>query len=173
MSKFAKLAKNAISEYLKSGRILAVPRDLPPEFYERNHGVFVSLHRGKELRGCIGTYLPAHDNLAEEIISNAVAACSKDNRFEPITAEELPALSVEASLLGSPEKISDVSGLDPKKFGVIAKCPDGRCGLLLPGIEGVDSAGQQLSIACRKGGINPAVDRNLEIYRFTAEKHSE
>ncbi|OGI25452.1 MAG: AmmeMemoRadiSam system protein A [Candidatus Moranbacteria bacterium RBG_13_45_13] len=173
MSRYVSLAEKAIEKYLKTGEILPAPNDLPPEFYEKKGGVFVSIHKNKELRGCVGTYLPAHENLAEEIILNAVAACSKDSRFSPLAAEELPALSVEVSLLSVPEKVSSLKELDPKEYGVIVKCPDGRCGLLLPDLKGVGSVEQQLSIACQKGGINPITEKDMEIYKFSIEKHSQ
>lgn len=172
MSQYVQLAKSAIEEYIKYGKIIDIPENLPPEFYEKKCGVFVSIRNGKELRGCIGTYLPTHKNLAEEIILNAVAACSRDSRFSPIAAEELPTLSIEVSLLNEPEKISSLEELDPKKFGVIVKCSDGRCGLLLPDLEGIDSAEQQLSIACQKAGINPSSKKRLDLYRFSVEKYS-
>ena len=170
MSNHVQLAKSAIEEYIKTGETISISENLPLEFYEKKCGVFVSIHKGKELRGCIGTYLPAHKNLAEEIILNAVAACSRDSRFNPLTVEELPTISIEVSLLSEPQKISSLAELDPKKYGVIVKCPDGRCGLLLPGLEGVDSVEHQLLIACQKGGINPNLDKDLEIFRFDVKK---
>lgn len=173
MNHYVQLAKSAVEEYVKNGKTMDVSDNLPSEFYEKNHGVFVSLHMGKELRGCIGTHSPAHKNLAEEIIMNAVAACSRDHRFIPISADELADLSVEVSLLGESEKISDMGELDPIKYGAIVKCSDGRCGLLLPALEGVDTAEQQILIACQKGGINPAMDKNMEIYKFSVEKYSQ
>ncbi len=173
MNEYVNLAKSAIGEYVKTGTIIPVPENLPPEFYEKKHGVFVSIHNGAELRGCIGTYLPAHKNLAKEIILNSIAACSRDNRFSPISAEELPNLKIEVSLLSVPEKISTPDELDPKKYGVIVKCPDGRTGLLLPDLEGVDSIEQQISIAYQKGGISPALEKEMEIFKFTVQKFSE
>ncbi|MDD5489182.1 MAG: AmmeMemoRadiSam system protein A [Candidatus Moranbacteria bacterium] len=173
MNHYVQLAKSAIEEYVKHRKIIDIPENLPPEFYEKKGGVFVSIHQRKELRGCIGTYLPAHKNLAEEIILNAIAAGSRDNRFFPIKEEELSGLSIEASLLSKPEKISRLDELDPKKYGVIVKCPDGRAGLLLPDLDGIDSVDQQLSIASQKGGINPDIDKNEEIYRFTVEKYEQ
>ncbi|MDI6778143.1 MAG: AmmeMemoRadiSam system protein A [Patescibacteria group bacterium] len=170
MNLYVKLAREAIENYIHYGKVIGAPSDLPPDFYENKCGVFVSIHNGKELRGCIGTYLPAHKNLAEEIILNAVAACSRDSRFSPITVEELPALSVEISLLSVPESISSLDELDPKKYGVVVKCFDGRCGLLLPDIEGVDSTEQQILIACQKGGINLKADADAEIYKFQVNK---
>jgi AmmeMemoRadiSam system protein A len=172
MDQYIKLAKYAIKEYVRTGKIVSVPDNLPPEFYEKKGGVFVSLYKGEELRGCIGTYLPAHKNLAEEITLNAIAACSQDSRFCPVTAEDLPDISVEVSLLSEPEKISDLHELDPKNYGVIVRSPNGQCGLLLPAIEGIDSVEQQLSIACQKGGINPATDKKIKIYKFSVEKYS-
>ncbi len=167
-----KLAKDAIEKYIETEKTMPVPENLPPEFYKKKGGVFVSIHKGKELRGCIGTYLPARKNLAEEIIANAVAACSRDSRFSPMAPEELPELTVEVNLLSEPKKISSLKELDPKKYGVIVKRGDGKCGLLLPGLEGVDSADQQISIACRKAGINPCSKEDTEIYKFAVQKFS-
>jgi len=173
MNSYVQLAKYAIEEYVKTGKIVNIPENFPPEFYEKNHGVFVSLRKNKELRGCIGTYLPAHKNLAEEIIMNAVAACSRDHRFIPVSVDELADLSVEVSLLSEPERISSISELDPKKYGVIVKCPDGRCGLLLPNLEGIDTVEQQFAIACQKGGISSETEKNIEICKFSVEKYSQ
>jgi AmmeMemoRadiSam system protein A len=172
MNDHVKLAKYAIEEYVKTGNTVSSPENLPPEFHEKKCGVFVSLHKSGELRGCIGTYSPFHENLAEEIIHNAVAACSLDNRFYPVTAKDLSELKIEVSLLGTPEEIKDMKDLDPKKYGVIARCSDGRCGLLLPDLDGVNDVGRQISIACQKGGIDPKKD-TFEIQRFKVEKYSQ
>jgi AmmeMemoRadiSam system protein A len=170
MNEFTKLAKGAVEKYIRTGKIISIPDNLPPEFYEKKSGVFVTIRNNNELRGCIGTYRPAHKNLAQEIIMNAIAASSRDHRFLPITQEEVKNLSIEVSLLSTPEKISDISELDPKKYGVIAKCSGGRCGLLLPDLEGVDSSEQQFLIACQKGGIDPLSNKKIEIERFEVKK---
>ncbi len=172
MNEYIKLAKTAAEKYVKTRKIIDVPSNLPPEFYEKKFGVFVSIHNNKELRGCIGTYLPVHENLAEEIIMNAIAACSRDNRFEPINIEEFGDLLFEVSLLNAPEKISELKELDSEKYGVIVRCPDGRCGLLLPNLEGVESVEHQLSIACQKAGINPNRDNDIEIEKFEVKKYN-
>lgn len=171
MNQYVELAKKAIGEYIKAGKVICVPGNLPPEFYEKQGGVFISLHEKGNLRGCIGTYLPFHENLAEEIIKNAVAACSCDRRFRPIAAEEVQDIDIEVSVLSPPEKIKNPKELDPKKYGVIVKSLDGRSGLLLPDLEGVDSVDEQLSISCQKAGINPAMDKNIEILKFTVKKY--
>lgn len=170
MDEYIELAKKAAEEYIKNKKIIPAPEDLPQEFYSLRAGVFVTIHKGKELRGCIGTFLPVKENIAREIVSNAVAACSKDYRFSPITSEELPELSYEVSILSEPCPVSDIKKHDPKKYGIIVKCADGRCGLLLPDLDGVDTTEQQISISCQKGRIEPQ-SNNYELYEFTVEKH--
>ena len=171
MNAYVELAKSAIGEYVRNGIIISIPENLSVEFYAKKYGVFVSLHKGSTLRGCIGTYLPQYENLAEEIIQNAIAAATHDNRFSPISSDEINDLKVEVSLLFRPEKINSLKDLDEKKYGVIVKCPDGRCGLLLPDLEGVENVEQQISIACQKAGINQSLEKNLEISRFEVKKY--
>ena len=169
---YTKLARSAVESHVKSGSHIQIPQNLPEEFYSRRAGVFVTIFRGKELRGCIGTYHPSKGNLAEELVANAIAAAIHDYRFVAITSEELPFLRYEVSVLGEPKKISDPHGMDPKKNGVIVQCGDGRCGLLLPDIEGVTTFEQQVFIACQKGEINLFEDKP-QLFSFTVEKHAE
>lgn len=170
MDEFVKLAKLAAEEYVRSGKIIKSPKNLSEEFFRRA-GVFVTIHKERELRGCVGTYLPTKENVAEETISNAIAACSRDSRFSQVSADELKDLNYEVSILSKPELIKDIRKHNPKENGIIVRCPDGRCGLLLPDLEGIDSVYQQISIACQKGGINPSSD-DVRYYSFTVEKHS-
>jgi len=115
------LAKSAVENYIKKGEIISVPGNLPEEMSKRKAGVFVTIEKKGELRGCIGTYLPTRINIAEEIIHNAVAAASEDYRFGQIKKDELPYLSYAVSILSYPEEIRDLRTLDPKKFGIIVK----------------------------------------------------
>ena len=101
---------------------------------------------------------------------NGISACSRDPRFSPVTAEELPYLKINVDVLGDAEVISDRKMLDPKRYGVICSLPDGRRGLLLPDLEGVDTVEEQIDIACRKGGIDPEDDR-LILERFEVIRH--
>lgn len=170
MNEYVKLTKDAVEGYIKSRKTVNIPENLPPEFYSRRAGVFVTIRKGRELRGCIGTFLPTKENIAKEIIENAIAACSRDNRFFPIVKEELPVLDYEVSILSEPELVKDIKAHNPKKHGIIVRCADGRCGLLLPDLDGVDSTEKQIYIACQKGGINPEAD-DMRLYEFTVEKH--
>ncbi|MCD4705723.1 AmmeMemoRadiSam system protein A [bacterium] len=170
MNKYTQLAKQTIESYIKNKTIISVPKNLPDEFYSKKAGVFVTIKNNNELRGCIGTYLSTKKNIAEEIISNAISACSLDTRFHAITENELPDLNYEISILNPPQLIKNIKNHNVKKHGIIVKCDDERCGLLLPDLEGINSTNQQINIACEKGGINPEVDK-INLYYFTIEKH--
>ncbi len=141
---------------------------LPPEMMERRAGVFVSLHKEDDLRGCIGTTAPCTDSIAEEIMNNAVSASANDPRFDPVESIELDKIVYNVDVLSEPELIDSPSCLDVKKYGVI--CFKGnRRGLLLPDLDSVTSVEQQIEIACRKGGINPA--ENPGLMRFEVVRH--
>lgn len=170
MDLYVKLARHAVEGYVKYKKIIRAPRSLPEDFFSRPAGVFVTIHKGKKLRGCVGTYFPTRKNIAEEIISNAIAASARDSRFYPVTKEELRDLSYEVSILSVPKTIKDFQKHDPKKHGLIVRSADGRDGLLLPGLDGIDSVDQQISIACQKGGIDPTTD-HVKYLSFTVEKH--
>ncbi|MDZ4654527.1 MAG: AmmeMemoRadiSam system protein A [Coriobacteriia bacterium] len=155
------LARRAIDAYVRERRVIA--EEHPRGILAGRAGAFVSLHRGPDLRGCIGTIGPTHETLADEIIHNAIQAATADPRFPPLTAEELGAVEVSVDVLHEPEPAS-MSDLDPKCFGVIVSA-DWRRGLLLPDLEGVDTVDQQITIAMRKAGINPRERVRLERFR--------
>jgi AMMECR1 domain-containing protein len=64
-------------------------------------------------------------------------------------------LEINVDVLGEAEDIESKDMLDVKRYGVIVSTRDGRRGLLLPDLEGVDTVEQQISIACSKGGFDP------------------
>jgi len=102
-------------------------------------GVFVSIHKKGELRGCIGTFEPQEKNVAAEVIANAVSSATRDPRFPPVEPDELKDLDYSVDVLTHPEPVEDESCLDPKKYGVIVAC-GWRRGLFLPDLDGVDTA---------------------------------
>ncbi len=156
------LARETIAAYVCERRVLPPPEDPSEEMGERR-GVFVSLHREGELRGCIGTIEPVRGNVAEEIIANAISAATRDPRFAPLTEGELENLEISVDVLTEPEEVPSADHLDPKEYGVIVEC-DRRRDLLLPDLEGVDTAEQQLDIALQKAWIGPHAP--YRIYRF-------
>lgn len=164
------LAKKAIKEYLNPGKIINPPKDVPKESLEKKAGVFVSLHKKDgTLRGCIGTTEPIRKNIAEEVILNAIAAATRDPRFYPVTPDELADLGISIDVLSEPVLCAGTEELNPKKYGVIVSSPDGRKGLLLPDIDGVDSVDDQINIACQKANIFP--DENFEISKFEVKRY--
>ncbi len=167
---YVKLAVKSVNAWVTKRERINAGADVPEELKQKKAGVFVSIHEFGELRGCIGTISAAYGNIAEEIIMNGISACSRDPRFSPVTAEELPYLQINVDVLGDAEVISDRNMLDPKRYGVICSLPDGRRGLLLPDLEGVDTVEEQIDIACRKGGIDPEDDR-LILERFEVIRH--
>jgi AmmeMemoRadiSam system protein A/AmmeMemoRadiSam system protein B len=167
---WVKLARLSLETYVRTGKQLdTLPDGLPGEMTCRAAGAFVSLHTHGQLRGCIGTTGPTTNNVAWEIVQNAVSACSRDPRFAPVRADELDSLEYSVDVLGEPEAISSPAELDIKRYGVIVSC-GGRRGLLLPDLEGVDTIEQQIDIARQKGGISSREQYTLE--RFEVVRHT-
>lgn len=164
---YLKLAEETIKEYISNSKRVAIPSPLPPEL-DKKAGAFVSIKKNGKLRGCIGTIKATQENLAKEIIENAISASTRDPRFPSIREEELEELDISVDVLGQAEKIDSTEDLDPQKYGVIVEKGNKR-GLLLPNLEGVDTVEEQLSIAMRKAGIYSMKD--LQLYRFQVERY--
>jgi MEMO1 family protein len=161
------LARKTIETYIKEKKIIDPPADLTPEM-EGKAGAFVSLHRKGSLRGCIGTFAPATDNVALEIIRNAIESSTRDPRFPPVEKDELDGLEISIDLLGAPEPVDSVKDLDAKKYGVIIKSGEKR-GLLLPDLPGVNSPEEQIEICRRKAWIED--DEPIELFRFQVRRY--
>lgn len=167
MHPLVKLAKDTVEQYIQRRKIIGPPAEPVPEMNAKA-GVFVSLKKKGELRGCIGTVQSTTENVATEIIQNAISAATQDPRFPPVTKSELGALEYSVDVLTEPEKVKGKKDLDPKKYGVIVKSRD-RKGLLLPDLEGVDTVDEQVSIASMKAGIYLGED--IELYRFEVKRY--
>ncbi|SHE70583.1 uncharacterized protein, PH0010 family/AmmeMemoRadiSam system protein A/AmmeMemoRadiSam system protein B [Caldanaerobius fijiensis DSM 17918] len=165
---YVRLARQSLEYYLKNRTPLPIPKDLPEEMLNKRAGVFVSIHKDGDLRGCIGTIYPQRENVALEIIMNAISAGFEDPRFYPVEENELEDLVYSVDVLMPPEKVSSKDELDPKKYGVIVRCGY-KSGLLLPDLEGVDTVDQQISIALKKAGIKPYEHYSIE--RFEVVRH--
>ena len=165
---YVRLARMTVESYTREGKKPEVPGWVTEEMRNRRAGVFVSIHKEGKLRGCIGTILPVRDSIAKEIISNAVSACARDPRFDPIRPDELDRLEISVDVLTEPEAISGREELDVRRYGVIVSSGHKR-GLLLPDLDGVDTVDEQISIAMRKGGITSRDKITLE--RFEVVRH--
>lgn len=165
-SSHVQLAVASFEHFIRTGQVLKRPAGLPDELTRTKAGCFVTLHKAGALRGCIGTITPMQSCLADEIIQNAVSAAARDPRFEPVRAEELPEVVCSVDVMGEPEVIESLDQLDPETYGVIVSRGTRR-GLLLPDLEGVDTAAEQVAIARRKAGILPREPVRLERFRVT------
>ena len=165
---YVRLARDSVNAWVLQRRPLPLPEGLPDEMLTQRAGAFVSLHLDGRLRGCIGTITATRQNVAEEIIDNAVSACSRDPRFSPVTPGELDRLEISVDVLGKPEPIDSPDQLDVKRYGVIVSRGMKR-GLLLPNLDGVDSVEDQIRIARQKGGIRG--DEPYRLERFEVVRH--
>lgn len=167
---YTEIARASFEAYVRNAERISLPDGLPDELARERGACFVSLHIDDALRGCIGTLEPVRPTLADEIVDNAISACSRDPRFLPVAADELPLIHCSVDVLFAPEPIASPSELDPKRFGVIVRSGMRR-GVLLPDLEGVDTVDEQVRIACMKAGI--AVGEPVELSRFEVVRHSE
>lgn len=165
---YVRLARYTIEAFIGTGNIPEMPRELPEELYHSRAGAFVSLKEDGRLRGCIGTIRAVRESLAEEIMYNAVSACSEDPRFSPVEEWEVERLTISVDVLGETEKISSPEELDVSRYGVIVTRGAKR-GLLLPNLEGVDTIEQQIAIAKQKAGIKD--HESVELERFEVIRH--
>jgi AmmeMemoRadiSam system protein A len=140
---------------------------------------FVTLRRGGELRGCVGSVEIVRP-LIEDVRRNAVAAALRDPRFPPLEPAELDQVELEVTLLSSPEPISFTSEAD-----LLAKLRPGEDGLLLqwqrhratylPQVwEALREPGAFLASLKRKAGLRPDFwHPEIDLRRYTAEHWSE
>jgi len=165
------LARRVIETFITRGEVIATPEN-PSELLKARAACFVSIKtRAGDLRGCIGTIEPVKGTLAEELIANAVSAATRDPRFPPVRADELPALKYSVDVLSAPEPTT-IENLDPNVYGVIVEDANGvRRGLLLPHLEGIDTAARQVEIASRKAGIPTGSE--VKLWRFRADRYGE
>jgi AmmeMemoRadiSam system protein A len=164
-SEIVGLARKAVERYIRQGKIFR-PRKLTAEMRQRA-GVFVSIKKRGELRGCIGTFMPTRTNVAGEIVANAISSATQDPRFMPVESSELDDLEYSVDILTEPEPVQSADQLDPRKYGVIVECGYRR-GLLLPDLAGVDKVEEQIEICRAKAGISAG--EPIRLYRFRVER---
>jgi uncharacterized protein len=139
-------------------------------------GVFVTIKRHGELRGCLGT-LSGVDELAREVARCAADSAQEDPRFSPVTRDEVPDLSFEISVLGPLEKIDphDPSAIAIGRHGLVVEQGRHR-GLLLPQVatEWEWTREQFLRQTCLKAGLPyDAWQHGAAVFRFEAEVFGE
>ena len=165
---YIRLARQSLESFVVSHKKMRVPKELSEDILNNQAGVFVSIYKEGQLRGCIGTIIPTKDSLASEIIANAISAGIEDPRFSPIEEKELKDLEYHVDVLGKTQPVQTINQLDPHKYGVIVKSGRKR-GLLLPDLDGIDTIEEQISIARKKAGISDYETITME--RFEVIRH--
>jgi AmmeMemoRadiSam system protein A len=168
------IARDAIEAHV-NGVTLALEAELSaPGGLQRPGGAFVTIHLDGQLRGCIG-HLEADRLLTRVVRECAVAACSADPRFPPVTASELGGLQLELSLLGPSEPLVSLEEIEIGRHGLIVEQGWQR-GLLLPQVatEWRWSRETFLAQTCHKAGLpRDAWKRGARVWRFEAEVFGE
>ncbi len=153
--------------------------ELTPIF-EENRGVFVTITKSGDLRGCIGLPYPMC-SLGEGLIEAAVSASTSDPRFPPVTPGELDIIRLEVTVLSTPEILSCAPEERAKNIligrdGLIIR-GHGRSGLLLPQVatEYNMEPEEFLDHVCMKAGLPPGTWRsgNVEIMTFLGQIFTE
>jgi hypothetical protein len=176
-----KTARRAVKEYLKTRKIVEIPKNTPKKLLERK-GVFVTIKTiSGELRGCIGFSLPVKP-LILAVIQSAVNSAFFDHRFSPLTEEELRKIAFEISILTDPKLLAVkkpkdyLERIEVGRDGLIVEL-DLNVGLLLPQVpvEQNWNTKQFLEYACLKAGLDKDawLDPKVKIYTFQAEIFKE
>jgi len=166
------IARQAILAHVTGAPVVSdqTVAGIPAEMRARRGAAFVTLHRDGELRGCIG-HLDADGLLPEVIAQCAVAACSDDPRFSPVTTAELSGIQIELSILGAMEPITDPTEIEIGRHGLLVEKGWHR-GLLLPQVAAERSWDRQQFLAqtCHKAGLPAdAWQHGARVWRFEAE----
>ncbi len=174
-----KTARQTIETYLRD--IKTPPKPKVPAKLKEPHGVFVTLTKDGELRGCIGHPMPTMP-LIDAVIDSAISSATRDPRFPPVKPDELSKIEVEVSVLSKPEHLKVKHPREYLEFivigrdGLIVEC-EGYAGLLLPQVpvEWKWDAEEFLSHACMKAGLTPDswLDKRVCIQKFSAQIFSE
>ncbi len=167
-----KVARSSILEYL-SDRAPRLPQTTSSVLNEP-HGVFVSIHKRHELRGCIGNIHPSL-SLVRTVSECAITAAVGDPRFLPMTIDELIEVDIEVSILSPMERIDTIDAIEVGRDGLLIIKHSAR-GLLLPqvGAERGWSREKFLAETRRKAGLGPGDWKDgATIFRFTAHVFGE
>jgi AmmeMemoRadiSam system protein A len=166
------IARNAVEAHLSGNSPERF--DIQQGIALEPHGIFVSIHNGGQLRGCIGNVMPDQP-LYRTTAHCAIAAATSDPRFAAVTQEELPSVSFELSVLSIPEPLQRLEEIEVGKHGLIVSKGSAR-GLLLPQVATQQrwNRNQFLAETCIKAGLSPNAWREgASIHCFTADVFGE
>jgi AmmeMemoRadiSam system protein A len=166
MHPLVRLTIQAVEYFIETGKVVTCPNPLTDDL-KQNAGSFVTIKTQDSLRGCIGTITPKYTNLAEEVIRNAIRSANEDPRFNPVEKKELPFLTFSVDVLTPVKKINDLKQHNVKQFGLVVR-GEGKQGVLLPDLDNIKTANQQLKVCLRKGGFKN--NDTYELFRFKVKR---
>lgn len=163
-----KLARSSIETYLKTGTVQKIAPGYPEDL-QQHCGAFVTLTEDGKLRGCIGQFNPSIP-LVEVVRNMAIAAATKDNRFQPVQLPEMKSIEIEISVLTPLHKIKNAEEFTPGKQGIYIK-KGNRSGTYLPQVAeqtGWDREKMLGHCSRDKAGIGWNGWKDAELYTYEA-----
>ncbi len=124
------IARATIKQYVETRKVPAVDAAALSENLRTNCGAFVTLHKNRALRGCIGRFEP-NEPLYKVVQQMAVASSTEDYRFSPVETKEIGSLVIEISVLTPMRKINSIDEIEMGRHGIYIK-KGGRGGTFLP-----------------------------------------
>ena len=168
-----RIARATLREHARTGRF--PPGKPHRETLLAPAAVFVTLHAGDQLRGCIGTTTPS-EPIYRAVQEMVIAAATRDPRFPPVAPDELAAIEIEISVLGPLRKIAGVADIVIGRDGLVVE-GRGHRGLLLPqvAVESGWTAQAFLERTCQKAGLprDAWQGGDLELFVFPTQVFSE
>lgn len=168
-----KLARDTIINHLSKKKTGQYP--VYSKKFKELRGVFVTLHKHGELRGCIG-YIEPVKPLYQAVVDNVVNSATQDPRFPQVRPDELPDIEIEISVLTAPLEISGPGEFITGKHGIIIR-KGSRSAVFLPQVapEQGWTREETLSHLCMKAGLSPDEwqKQGMRFFVFTADVFSE
>ena len=112
-----KIARSAIEQYIRYGKILEIDASQFSEQLKTPSGAFVTLREDEALRGCIGRFT-AEEPLYDVVRQMAIASSTQDNRFPVVESKEIEKLEIEISVLSPMKKISSIDEIVMGRHGI-------------------------------------------------------
>lgn len=163
------IARNSILHHLALTNFASHKCDDP--VLQQHLPVFVTLWgENRNLRGCIGQVENVHTPVCTTVAQCAVAAATRDYRFQPLNAEEMASLTIEISILSPPQAVQDIDDIEVGRHGLIIRQthPQKRIGLLLPQVASSRNWNRRqfLEAVCQKAGLPLDAWRRAKLFMF-------
>jgi aromatic ring-opening dioxygenase LigB subunit/AMMECR1 domain-containing protein len=165
----ADLAREAIYCHVAKQETVRATGKLAETWGHRQAGVFVTLYRDGKIRNSLGSVFPLQTNVCDEVVRTAIAVAFQDPSHPAVDPQELPRITLSVQVVLPPEPIQRLDEVDPKQYGLIAYTGY-RLGVLLPGVDGIEAAEDQVRQVMAKAGVGAG--EPLWLLRFRVERSS-